>query len=76
LSRVINIKNEAEPVPLRFAELDTTEMFLIDVHLEHNRWSHVVASRASQPPAMVADLVGMSCGFGTILPDARQHAGA
>ncbi len=71
LSRVINIKHEAEPAPLRFVELDTSEVFLIDVHLEHNRWSHVVASRASQPPAMVADLVGMSCGFDTIVPDAR-----
>ncbi len=70
LSRVINIKNESEPAPLRFVELDTTEMFLIDAHLEHNRWSHLVASRASQPPTMVADLVGMSCGFDTIIPDA------
>jgi diaminopimelate decarboxylase len=70
LSRIINIKNEAEPEPLRFVELDTTEMFLIDAHIEHNRWSHIVASRASQPPVMVADLVGMSCGFDTIIPDA------
>jgi diaminopimelate decarboxylase len=70
LSRIVNIKTETEPALLRFAELDTTEMFLIDAHLEHNRWSHIVASRASQPPAMVADLVGMSCGFDTIVPDA------
>jgi diaminopimelate decarboxylase len=70
LSRVVNVKVESEPVPLRFVELDTTEMFLLDVHLEHNRWSHVVASRASEPATMVADLVGMSCGFDTIVPDA------
>ncbi|HEY6279298.1 MAG TPA: hypothetical protein VIX86_23540 [Streptosporangiaceae bacterium] len=70
LSRVVNIKTEAEPAPLRFVELDTTEMFLIDAHLEHNRWSHIVASQASDPPAMVADLVGMSCGFDTIIPNA------
>ena len=70
LSRVVNIKSESEPAPLRFVELDTTEMFLIDAHIEHNRWSHVVASRASHPPTMVADLVGMSCGFDTIIPDA------
>jgi diaminopimelate decarboxylase len=70
LSRVVNIKTETEPAPLRFVELDTTEMFLIDVHLEHNRWSHVVASQVTRPPAMVADLVGMSCGFDTIIADA------
>jgi len=70
LSRVINIKNEAEPAPLSFVEVDTTDMFLIDVHLEHNRWMHIVANRASDPPTMVADIVGMSCGFDTIIPDA------
>ena len=70
LSTVINVKTETGPAPLRFVELDTTEMFLIDAHLEHNRWSHIVASRASQPPAMVADLVGISCGFDTIIQDA------
>lgn len=70
LSRVIDIKNETEPSPLRFVELDTTEMFLIDVHLEHNRWSPVIANRAADPPTMVADIVGMSCGFDTIVPNA------
>ncbi len=70
LSRVINIKHETVPSPLSFVELDTTEMFLIDVHLEHNRWSPMVANRAADPPNMVADIVGMSCGFDTIVPDA------
>lgn len=70
LSRVVNLKTEEEPALLRFVELDTTEMFLIDVHLEHNRFTHVVANRASQLPTTVADLVGMSCGFDTITPDA------
>jgi diaminopimelate decarboxylase len=70
LSRVVNVKTETGPAPVRFVELDTTEMFLIDVHLEHNRWTHIVASQASRPAAMVADLVGMSCGFDTIVPDA------
>jgi len=70
LSRVVNVKDETEPAPLRFVELDTTEMFLLDIHLEHNRFTHVVASRASQPPTTFADLVGCSCGFDTITPDA------
>jgi diaminopimelate decarboxylase len=68
LSRVVNVKTEIEPLPLRFVELDTTEMFLIDTHLENHRWTPVVASRASQPLTTVADLVGMSCGFDTIVP--------
>jgi diaminopimelate decarboxylase len=71
LSRVVNLKTETEPAPLRFVELDTTEMFLLDIHLEHNRFQHVVANRASQPGTAVADLVGCSCGFDTITPDAE-----
>jgi diaminopimelate decarboxylase len=70
LSRVVNVKVETGQPPLRFVELDTTEAFLIDTHLEHSRWSHVVASRASQPAVIKADLVGASCGFDTIVPDA------
>jgi diaminopimelate decarboxylase len=70
LSRVVNLKTETEPAPLRFVELDTTEVFLLDVHLEHNRFNHIVANRASQPLSAVADLVGCSCGFDTITPDA------
>ena len=70
LSRVVNVKTESEPASLRFVELDTTDMFLIDAHIEHNRWAHLVASRASDPPTTMADLVGISCGFDTIIPDA------
>ena len=74
LSRIVNLKTETEPAPLRFVELDTTEMFLLDIHLEHNRFSHVVANRASAPLTEVADLVGCSCGFDTITPDAELPA--
>lgn len=70
LSRVVNLKTETEPQLLRFVELDTSEVFLMDLHLEHNRWVHVVANRASDLPIGVADLVGASCGFDTITPDA------
>jgi diaminopimelate decarboxylase len=72
LTRVANVKTETAHPPLRFVELDTTEAFLLDTHLEHSRWSHVVASRASQATAMTADLVGASCGFDTIVPDAAM----
>ncbi len=70
LSRVVNIKTETEPELLRFVELDTSEIFLMDVHLEADRFVHVVANRASDPPLWRADLVGMSCGFDTITPEA------
>lgn len=70
LSRVVNIKTETEPAFVRFVELDTTEVFLMDVHLEHNRWTPVVANRATEAATTVVDLVGMSCGFDTIVPDA------
>jgi diaminopimelate decarboxylase len=70
LSRVVNVKYEDAPAPLRFVELDTSEIFLMDVHLEHDRFAHVVASRADEPRSWTADLVGMSCGFDTIVPDA------
>ncbi|HLI58787.1 MAG TPA: hypothetical protein VKV21_03895 [Solirubrobacteraceae bacterium] len=70
LSRVVNVKTESEPKPLRFVELDTSEMFLLDIHLEHDRFAHIVASRASQPATGLADLVGSSCGFDTITANA------
>src|SRR4029077_3381661 len=52
----------------------TTEMFLPDGLIEHNRWTVVVAGRADAPVSQIADVVGMSCGFDVIagaveLPD-------
>ncbi|MGC9961253.1 MAG: hypothetical protein ABSE47_05040 [Acidimicrobiales bacterium] len=70
LSSVVNVKFESEPSPLRFVELDTSEIFLMDVNLEHDRFAHLVASRAAEPPSWTCDLVGRSCGFDTIIPDA------
>ena len=70
LCRVVNVKFESGPLPLRFVELDTSEIFLMDVNLEHDRFAHMVASRAAEPPAWTVDLVGTSCGFDTIIPDA------
>lgn len=71
LSSVINVKHETDPSPpLTFVELDTSEVFLMDVHLEHNRWQAVVANKMTHVAALNADLVGTSCGFDTIVPDA------
>ena len=74
LATVRNVKAQTRPIAQRWVELDTTEMFLPDGLIEHNRWTVVVASRADRPVTQEADVVGMSCGFdvivaGAALPD-------
>jgi diaminopimelate decarboxylase len=70
LATVRNVKSQTRPIPQRWVELDTTEMFLPDGLIEHNRWTAVVASRADQPVTQEADVVGMSCGFDVIVSGA------
>ena len=74
LASVGNVKAQTQPIPQRWVETDTTEMFLPDGLIEHNRWTIVVAGRADAPVSQTADVVGMSCGFDVIagaveLPD-------
>jgi diaminopimelate decarboxylase len=71
LATVRNIKEEAGRVPPRWAELDTTEMFLPDLLIEHNTWITLVANKMSVAAGEPVDLAGISCGFdvlGTSLP--------
>lgn len=68
LASVVNTKRETHPVAWRWVETDTTEMFLPDSLIEHNRWTVVPASRADDPPAGEADVVGISCGFDLMVP--------
>ena len=63
LTRVRSIKEQQAPIAWRWVECDTTEMFVADLLIEHARFPVRVASRAAQPPAVRADLVGISCGF-------------
>ena len=49
LATVRNVKAQTRPIPQRWVELDTTEMFLPDGLIEHNRWTAIVASRADAP---------------------------
>ena len=63
LATVRNVKREADRVPPRWVETDTTEMFLPDLLIEHNRWITLLATRADSSPAEPVDVVGMSCGF-------------
>ena len=70
LATVRNVKAQTRPIAQRWIELDTTEMFLPDGLIEHNRWTAVVAGRAGRPATQVADVVGMSCGFDVIVAGA------
>jgi diaminopimelate decarboxylase len=70
LMRVTRIKRQTRPFPWTWVETDSTENFLPDVFLEHNRWSFVVADRAGEAPVMRADVVGSSCNPDRILPEA------
>ncbi|MBS1886544.1 MAG: VOC family protein [Actinobacteria bacterium] len=74
LARVRNVKSQSRPVPHTWVETDTSEVFLADVVFERNRWQAIVADRADADPAMVADLVGISCNPDVIVPQARLAA--
>ncbi len=71
LTTVRGLKAQREPLDWRWVETDTTEMFLLDSLVEHNRWTPVVAGRADAPPTQRADLVGISCGFDVVVPEAE-----
>lgn len=68
LATVLNTKRESSPIPRRWIETDTTEMFLPDSLIEHNRWNVLVASRVDAEPIGPADIVGISCGFDLMVP--------
>ena len=71
LASVTNIKHQTAPVDHAWIETDTSDSFLPDVNLEHNRWTVCVAGRAAGRATAVADVVGISCNFDVIVPDAN-----
>jgi len=74
LTTVRNVKREAEPMPWTWVETDTSEMFLLDSLVEHNLWQCVAATRMDAPAVGPVDVVGRSCGFDLIVPDADLPA--
>lgn len=70
LTTVRHLKSQSEPVPYHWVETDTTEMFLLDGIVEHNRWTPIVAGRVCEPRTLTADVVGISCGFDVIVQGA------
>jgi diaminopimelate decarboxylase len=71
LASVTNIKHQTAPVNHTWIETDTSDSFLPDVNLERNRWTVCVAGRASDRTMAAGDVVGISCNFDVIVPDAN-----
>jgi diaminopimelate decarboxylase len=71
LASVTNIKHQAAPVNRTWIETDTSDSFLPDVNLERNRWTVCVAGRAADRATAAGDVVGISCNFDVIVPDAN-----
>jgi catechol 2,3-dioxygenase-like lactoylglutathione lyase family enzyme len=71
LTRVLGIKREGERT---WIETDSSEAFLPDGLLEHNRWTVLSTVQAGAPAAAVADVVGRSCTFDVIVAGAKLPA--
>jgi len=74
LTSVTNIKRQTAPVKQTWIETDTSDSFLPDVNLEHNRWTVCVAGRAGDRASTAGDVVGISCNFDVIVPAAQLPA--
>ena len=58
-----NVKRQREPLAWQWVETDTTEMFLLDLLVEHCHFPVVAATRMNAALAGPVDVVGCSCGF-------------
>jgi diaminopimelate decarboxylase len=74
LTTVRNLKRQTRPLDWAWVETDTTEMFMADLLIEHARFGVMAASRADAEAELDADVVGMSCGFDVIAPEAHLPA--
>ena len=74
LTRVLGVKRQTAPEPYTWIETDTSEAFLPDGLLEHNRWTVLAAGRLDEPVALRGDVVGRSCGFDVLTADADLPA--
>jgi diaminopimelate decarboxylase len=74
LTRVVNLKQQREPLAWSWVETDTTEMFLLDLLVEHCHFPLVATSRMTEPLAAPVDVVGCSCGFDVLARQVRLPA--
>ena len=54
-----NVKRQTEPMPLTWVETDSSDAYLPDVNLEHNRWTclpvvNAAADGGRSPPTSPA----------------------
>jgi diaminopimelate decarboxylase len=71
LATVGNVKRQADPVPLTWVETDSSDAYLADVNLEHNRWICLAVADAAGHSSIVADVTGRTCALDVIVPDAE-----
>lgn len=71
LATVGNVKRQREPMPITWVETDSSDSYLADVNLEHNRWTCLAAGNAAAAPSIVADVTGRTCALDVIVPDAE-----
>lgn len=71
LATVGNVKRQTEPMPLTWVETDSSDAYLADVNLEHNRWTCIAAGRADEPAELTADITGRTCALDVIVADAE-----
>lgn len=74
LTRVTFIKSQSKPVRWKWANVDTSDSFIKGVSEMHSLFRYVVADKPirleNKEDWMVADIVGRSCNFDRIVPDA------
>jgi diaminopimelate decarboxylase len=69
LSRVCHVKRQDRPVARTWIELDTSEMFLADLFMEHAYFQPLFASRLDAPCLERVEIVGRSCNFDLLAQD-------
>ncbi|MGO9426980.1 MAG: diaminopimelate decarboxylase family protein [Steroidobacteraceae bacterium] len=74
LSRVCHVKRQHRPVPRTWVELDTTEMFLADLYMEHAYFRPLFASHADAARVEKVEIVGQSCNFDLLARDVEAPA--
>jgi diaminopimelate decarboxylase len=71
LASVGNVKRQSQPTQLTWVETDSSDSYLPDVNLEHNRWRCLPASNAAADTTLIADVTGRTCALDVIVPDAE-----
>jgi diaminopimelate decarboxylase len=74
LSRVCHVKGQDRPIARTWIELDTTEMFLAGLFMEHAYFRPIFASQAETEAVETVEIVGQSCNFDLLARDVEAPA--